>query len=196
MTDKSNGYDAIAPWWTTLRTPTIGPKEVLEWAAELAPGAAILDLGCGDGFPLAVALAEAGFDVHGSDASPNMIAKFRERLPAAKVECCAAEESRFFERTFDGIMSWGLMFLLTPETQRALIARVSRALNPGGRFLFTAPRAACEWRDVGTERLSAGLGRGEYERVLRDSGLVLVGDAVDEGGNYYYLALKAGAAPD
>ena len=67
---------------------------------------------------MSVALAEAGFDVHGVDASPAMVAGFRHRLPKGRTECCAVEESTFFHRTFDGVMSWGLMFLLAPDAQR------------------------------------------------------------------------------
>jgi SAM-dependent methyltransferase len=186
--DPSNGYEAIARSWEATRSATIGVAVVLEWARGLPVGSAILDLGCGDGFPLSVALSEAGYAVHGVDASPTMVAGFRRRLPEAPVECCAVEEGAFLERTFDGVMAWGLLFLLTPEMQRAVIARVGKALRPGGRFLFTAPWEEAVWLDVGTGRESVSLGREEYLRVLVAQGMALVGEALDEGENYYYLA--------
>jgi cyclopropane fatty-acyl-phospholipid synthase-like methyltransferase len=190
MTDRSNGYEAIATWWIATRSPTIGLQVVLDWARDLAAGAAILDLGCGDGVPMAVAVAEAGFDVHGVDASPTMIAGFREKLPGRNAECCAVEDSMFFHRTFDGVMSRGLIFLLKPEAQRALIAKVARTLNRAGRFLFTAPCQIGEWHDSGTGQLSVSLGREEYIRAIETNGLTVVGSAVDEGQNHYYLTQK------
>jgi 2-polyprenyl-3-methyl-5-hydroxy-6-metoxy-1,4-benzoquinol methylase len=48
----------------------IGAATVRSWARSLPPGAAILDLGCGSGVPIAQALLADGFDVHGVDASP------------------------------------------------------------------------------------------------------------------------------
>lgn len=188
MMDESNGYEAIAPWWASSRNAAIGATVVLGWSNGLPERTAVLDLGCGDGSPLSVALAEAGFEVYGVDASPTMVAGFRQRLPHAPVECGAVETSVFFDRTFDAVMAWGLLFLLAPEVQRAVIGRVGQVLRPGGRFLFTAPWEVAEWQDASTGRLSVSLGREEYARVLAAHGMALVGEAVDEGENYYYLA--------
>jgi hypothetical protein len=54
--DKSNGYGAIAEAFTQARRPFIGPKTVLEWASRLQPGAAIIDVGCGNGVPISEAI--------------------------------------------------------------------------------------------------------------------------------------------
>ncbi|HUF28199.1 MAG TPA: hypothetical protein VMM18_14580 [Gemmatimonadaceae bacterium] len=72
--------------------------------------------------------------------------------------------------------------------QRALIHRVSRALDPGGGFLFSSPVQTCTWTDVLTGRQSLSLGAAAYEAVLSDAGLVLVGEHIDEGDNHYYEA--------
>lgn len=39
-----------------------------------------------------------------------------------------------------GVKAWGLLFLLTPGAQARVIEKVAVILNPGGRFLFTAPK--------------------------------------------------------
>ena len=82
------------------------------------------------------------------------------------------------------------MFLLTPDVQLLLIRKVSRALNGGGRFLFTAPQQECEWSDALTGRKSVCLGFEAYRRILASEGLALVGERLDEGENHYYLASK------
>ena len=190
MPDKANGYEAIAEDFARARTPTIGPRIVREWAKGLLPGTSILDLGCGYGIPISEALLQDGFTVYGVDASATLVSKFRERFPNAPVECSSVEDSLFFSRTFDAVVAWGLMFLLTAETQRGLIGKVARAMNRQGRFLFTSPRRACSWMDVMTGLQSISLGHEAYEQELAAHGLVLVGNAEDEGENYYYFAVK------
>jgi hypothetical protein len=116
-----------------------------------------------------------------------MVAAFRERFPAVPIEQNTVEASEFFNRTFDGVLAWGLLFLLKPVAQALVIEKVAGALNPGGRFLFTAPEEPLEWLDAMTDRPSQSLGAQTYERLLRDAGLTWVAAAQDEGGNHYYF---------
>jgi hypothetical protein len=88
------------------------------------------------------------------------------------------------------VLAWGLLFLLDPAAQKLVIEKVARALEPQGRFLFTAPRQPVEWSDAMTGRQSQSLGEQTYERLLRDAGLTLVADAQDEGENHYYFVEK------
>jgi SAM-dependent methyltransferase len=194
--DASNGYEAVAAAYLAGRgTPSatgffVGRLTVSDWMATLEPGGAVLDLGCGPGYPVTQLLADAGFAVAGIDASPTMVAAFRARFPHAPVECGAAERSDFFGRQFDGIIAWGLMFLLEPPAQAEIIRRVAPALVRGGRFVFTAPREVCEWTDIMTGQRSVSLGEEAYRGLLTSAGLVLVGDADDEGDNHYYMTVK------
>jgi len=127
MADRSNGYEAIAGEHMVRREQrSIGVDAVRQWARSLAPGTAILDLGCGHGIPLAKALIDDGFVVHGIDASPVMVAAFGRRFPHSPASCEPVEESRYFGRSFDGVLAWGLMFLLTEDAQRDLIGRSRR----------------------------------------------------------------------
>jgi hypothetical protein len=116
-----------------------------------------------------------------------MVAAFRERFPGVPIEHNTVEASEFFGRTFDGVLAWGLLFLLTPEAQALVIEKVAGALNPGGRFLFTSPKEPFEWLDAMTGRPSRSLGAHTYERLLRDAGLTWVAEAEDEGENHYYF---------
>ncbi|MEX2553419.1 MAG: SAM-dependent methyltransferase, partial [Actinomycetota bacterium] len=108
------------------------------------------------------------------------------------VACEAVRSSRFFDRKFDGAVAWGLLFLLPSEAQSVLIHKVSDRLVAGGRFLFTAPRQACEWQDVLTDRTSVSMGREGYRAALQEAGLVLVDEREDEGENHYFLAARPG----
>jgi SAM-dependent methyltransferase len=189
-THSSNGYEDVAQPFMASRSSRIGVATVREWSRALAPAASVLDLGCGHGVPISEMLIAAGFDVHGVDGSPTLISAFRERFPQAPSECASVEESSFFDRSFDAIVAWGLIFLLPPEVQRLVIAKAARALKPGGRFLFTSPAAAVTWPDALTRRESISLGRAGYEAALSASGLTLVGTTWDEGENHYYVAMR------
>lgn len=187
--DRSNGYEALAVEYQQRRDQSIGRAVVASWARSLPPGATVLDLGCAHGVPVSQALLDAGCAVHGVDASPTLVAEFRRRFPGVPVACEAVEDSRFFDRRFDGTVAVGLVFLLEPDAQRELIRKVARALQPDGRFLFTAPRERCTWTDVLTGRESRSLGAEAYTTLLAESGLKLIAEQVDEGDNHYYSAV-------
>ncbi len=122
------------------------------------------------------------------DASASMTAEFRANFPTTPVQCAAVEDSDFFGRTFDGVVAWGLFFLLSAEVQRKLIAKAAAVLPSGGRLLFTAPSQPCTWLDAMTEKTSISLGHDAYRVALDAEGMSLVGTYVDEGENYHYSA--------
>ena len=191
--DRSNGYDEIAAGFIAARSRNglrIGADVVAAWSQQLPRGSSVLDLGCGNGIPISQTLIEQGLQVYGVDASPALVADFRSRFPRVPVECAGVEDSDFFAKRFDGVVSWGLIFLLDEGTQRRLISKIASALCPGGRLLFTAPHQVCAWNDVLTGRSSRSLGFQEYRRVLQSEGLRLVGSQADEGENHYFLAEK------
>ena len=194
--DDSSGYEAVANIYIAGRGTrarvgdSIGAAVVKAWADAFPPGATVLDLGSGPGEPSTRILREAGLTTYAVDASPTMVAAFRERFPGVPIERNTVEASEFFNRTFNGVLAWGLMFLIDPAAQVLVIEKVARALEPHGRFLFTAPREPLQWLDGMTGRPSQSLGEHTYERLLRDAGLTWVADAEDEGGNYYYFVEK------
>ncbi len=194
--DGSNGYEAVANIYIAGRGTrsrvgdSIGAAVVKAWADAFPPGATVLDLGSGPGEPSTRILQEAGLTTYAVDASPTMVAAFRERFPGVPIERNTVEASEFFNRTFSGVLAWGLLFLLDPAAQALVIEKVARALEPQGRFLFTAPRQPLEWLDAMTERRSQSLGEHTYKQLLRDAGLTWVADTQDEGENHYYFVEK------
>jgi len=192
--DKSNGYEEVASVFIAGRgsdSAETGVSVVADWSQVLPGGAAVLDLGCGTGVPISQALIKRGFHVYGVDASSSMVAAFRARFPTAPVECAAVEESDFFGRTFEGVIAWGLFFLLDAEAQRRLVGKVAAVLPSGGKFLFTSPSQACSWADAMTRRTSISLGHEAYRQILESEGMSLVGTRLDECENHYYVAQKA-----
>jgi len=163
---------------------------VRDWARTLARGAAVIDLGCGPGLPITHILVSEGLSVYAIDAAPSFVEAFRRNLPGIPIACESVTESSFFGRTFDGVVAWGLLFLLPPEEQRYLISRMGDLVVPGGRLLFTSPSEAVVWNDVMTGLESRSLGAPEYRRLLAVAGLSVIGEYEDEGQNHYFDAVK------
>jgi 2-polyprenyl-3-methyl-5-hydroxy-6-metoxy-1,4-benzoquinol methylase len=189
--DSSYGYEAVSGEFIAHRTESpIGAALVRKWAESLPSGGDILDLGCGAGVPITRTLIDLGFRLFGVDASPSMVAELRARFPEVSVECASVNDASFFGRTFDGVVAWGLVFLLPVADQADLIRKMSALLRPGGRVLFTAPTQKCTWQDILTGRESVSLGSDAYRRLLTAEGLVDLEEAEDEGENHYYFARK------
>ena len=169
-----------------------GSRQRCAWARSLSPRATVLDLGCSSGLPLSPVPIDEGLTVYAIDASPTLVAAFRQQFPDVAVACESVEESSFFGRQFDAVLAWGLLFLLSEATQLDLLQRVASALNPGGRLLFTASAQACTWGDVMTGEESRSLGAEIYRTRLTEVGFSVIREYNDEGENHYY---DAGSAP-
>lgn len=102
---------------------------VLDWL-NAQPGERILDLGCGDG-QLTARLADAGAQVRGFDASPQMAAAARAR--GLEVEEGSAESLPYPDASFDAVFSNAALHWM--REQDAVLRQVQRVLKPGGRFV-------------------------------------------------------------
>src|SRR3569833_2954770 len=193
--DRSNGYEGIAPEFLARRgsgrSIGIGVNEVRKWARTLPLGAAVIDLGCGPGFPITEVLVDERLSTFGVDASPSFVQAFRRNLPNTPVACEAVQDSRFFDRTYDGVLAWGLIFLLSPDDQRRLLEKIAGILAPGGRLLFTSPAEPIAWKDGMTGLESRSLGAAEYRRHMSADCLSIASEYEDEGQNHYFDAFKA-----
>jgi len=194
MASLANGYERVAAEFLAGRGSSasggIGVRQVRAWARSLPPHAAVLDLGCGSGFPVTKVLVDEGLTVYGVDASPTLVAAFRRHLPGVAVACESVEESVFFHRSFEAVLSWGLWFLLPAAAQLDLPRRLATVLQPGGRLLFTAPPRPITWLDAMTGEESRSLGAETYRRILSAVGLSVLSQYEDEGENHYYDAVK------
>jgi SAM-dependent methyltransferase len=193
--DRSNGYEAVSAEFLARRgsrnwSAGIGVKEVRTWASTLPRRSSVLDLGCGPGFPITVVLIEEGLDVFAVDAAPTFVAAFQRNLPGTPIICEAIQESRFFNRTFDAVLAWGLMFLLRADDQYRLIQRFAEILVPGGRLLFTAPAQPHVWNDAMTGLESLSLGAEQYRKLLGAAGVSVRAEYEDVGENHYFDAFK------
>src|SRR5580658_4648064 len=193
--DRSNGYEAVSEEFLARRGSSvwstgIGVKEVRKWARTLPRGSSVIDLGCGPGFPITVVLVDEGLQAFGVDAAPSFVAAFQRNLPGTPIVCESVLESNFFDRTFDAVLSIGLMFLLKAEEQHRLIRRFADILVPGGRLLFTSTAKPVVWNDAMTGFESISLGAEQYRKPLEAAGISVAEEYEDVGENHYFDSFK------
>jgi len=107
--------------------------------AEIGPGQNVLDVGTGIGEPALTAARKigAGGQVLAIDPDATMLAIAEERKASAGIgnvefRCQSAEDLEAPEAAFDAAVArWSLMFV---DDLAAVLARLRRALRPGGRF--------------------------------------------------------------
>jgi SAM-dependent methyltransferase len=102
----------------------------------LAPGARVIDMGCGSGAFTGL-LAARGYNVSGIDIAPKLIALARTKFPHIEFFTGDAENMPFEAKTFDGVLLSGLAHHF-PDPRR-LAAEVARVLKIGGRFVAFDP---------------------------------------------------------
>jgi ubiquinone/menaquinone biosynthesis C-methylase UbiE len=107
------------------------------------PGS-VLDAGMGPG-RLCSGLAARGWSVSGVDASAEMVALARRRLPdcAERLVEASIEDLPFAEATFDGVTATGV---LEYTNVPVAVAELSRVLKPGGRAVISYPHARSFYR--------------------------------------------------
>ena len=124
--------------------------------ATLAPGARVLDVGCGSGW-FCEALSAAGFAAAGVEVAAEAIRRARARCPELEFALAGEDgELPFAPESFDA--AWLGEVLEHVQDGLGLLAAVERVLAPGGQLIATTP-------DHGRLlRLRLGLGTRAFER--------------------------------
>ena len=111
------------------------------FAARLARGKRVLDLGCGTGYG-AAELAKQALSVTGLDLSADAVAYAREHFPAAGLEFVegSATTVNLPDQSFELIVAFEVIEHL--KDWRHLLEHARRLLTPGGQFVVSTPNKA------------------------------------------------------
>lgn len=189
-------YERHAPAWDAARGRALAEKAWLDrFTALLAPGAEVLDLGCGSGEPIAAYLLEQGFRVTGVDSAPTLISICRERFPDGEW-LVADMRTVSLGRPFGGVVAWDSFFHLGYNDQRRMFAVFREHAAPGAALLFTSGPAHGEaMGEFGGEPLyHASLDPAEYRGLLASHGFEVVAHVAEDpecGGHTVWLARRA-----
>ncbi|MBW8281962.1 MAG: class I SAM-dependent methyltransferase, partial [Rhizobium sp.] len=164
------------------------------FAANLAKGASVLDIGCGSGDPMAADLLARGLAVTGVDSSETLIGLCRQRLPSGDWRV-ADMRTLSLGRTFDALLAWHSFFHLTPDEQRAMFPVFAAHSADGAMLMFTSGPA--EGVAIGTFQgeplYHASLDLNEYRLLLRENGFAIVDHVAEDpdcGGATVWLARR------
>ncbi len=122
-------YEKSAPRYTHSfgQAPS---RDLDKFLDRLTPGASILELGCGGGRD-AARILERGFDLDATDGVAAMVRKANERFNVNA-------RQMFFEEleateAYDAIWAHACLLHVARADLPDILARIHRALNPGGR---------------------------------------------------------------
>ncbi|QGN38048.1 class I SAM-dependent DNA methyltransferase [Klebsiella oxytoca] len=184
--------------WATFqaqRSTSLFEKPWLDqFLAHLRPGGTILDIGCGNGSPIAEYFLRRGFPVTGVDASPSMIARCRQKFPMGRWLTGDMRELALAER-FDGVVAWDSFFHLPRADQRRMFSLFAAHSGDGAALMFNTGTSDGEavGQFAGEALYHASLAPEEYRNLLRQNAFEVVNHSVEDpqcGGRTVWLAVK------
>ena len=161
-------YDRNAEEFDRQRNKSLFERPWLDRFLSLIPKEGIiLDVGCGTGEPIAQYILAQQYEVVGLDFSPKMIEIVSQRFPEQKW-LCADMRTLYLPQQYEGLISWGAFFHLTPDEQRSTLTRFIHQLALGGVLLLTIGHEAGEVTGTvnGEEVYHSSLSMKEYEKIL------------------------------
>ncbi|MGX1787512.1 class I SAM-dependent methyltransferase [Bosea sp. NPDC055332] len=126
------------------RARELGAARLRRFAESILAGGQVLELGCGGGQD-SEALLALGLDVTPTDGSPELAAQAQKRLgrpvPVLLFEDLVADAA------FDGVWANACLLHVPRPALPGILARVQRALRPGGVFYASFKAGEAEGRD-------------------------------------------------
>ena len=180
----AHSYDAIAERyaaWTGDALSGVRARYVEMLQEQIPAGAAVLDLGCGTGVPIARSLA-AGFRVTGVDGSAHSIELARQNVPEAIFLQADMTRVAFPPESFAAVIS-SYAIIHVPRTEHAaLLQHIAAWLQPGG--LLIATMGATESEGTEEDWLGAPMYWSHFdaetnERLVTAAGLDIVESRLD-----------------
>jgi ubiquinone/menaquinone biosynthesis C-methylase UbiE len=173
MDETQQYFNDVAGQWDQMRRQFFGDgvRRAAVAAAQIAPGAVVVDVGTGTGF-LADAALEAGARVIGVDASEGMLEQVRKRFAGAAFEARAGEVDAIpVEDGSADVVLANMVLHHAPDPSHA-IAEMTRILKRGGRLIITdADTHTHEWLRTEMHDRWLGFDRVDIARWFREAGL-------------------------
>jgi SAM-dependent methyltransferase len=169
------GYDRVAARYRALEHDSARWPRA-SWLKRLTdnlpPGAAVLDLGCASGVPVAAELARQ-YRVTGVDISREHIEQAARNVPVAEFVCADARTVTFPDGHFEAAVSLYTFDHVPRQEHRALLGRLHQWLRPGGLLLLSIedsdqPGVVAEW--LGVDMYFSMFGADATRQLVRDTG--------------------------
>ncbi len=144
--------------------------------AQLQPGEAVLDVGCGTGALALEAYKRVGATgrVCGIDPGPQQVARARSKAERASLpidfQIGVIEQLAFPDQSFDVVLSTLMMHHLPDDLKRLGLAEMARVLKPGGRLVIVDFKHAEEQQGQPAQLGAGSLGLQDLPRLLKEAG--------------------------
>ena len=154
----------------------VGERHISFLTRLLAPGARVLDLGCGRGVILGP-LADRGYEVHGVEINAEAA---RGADPRAEIRIASSLSDAGYEAAFfDEVVIWHVLEHI--DDPRGTLEEVARILRPGGRLIVAVPNfSSAQARWTGAAWFHLDLPRHLYhfplaalEELLKSAGFAI-----------------------
>ncbi len=180
-------YDQIGAAYRQWRSADIGVSDI-EGLVKQSQARSVLDLGCGNGFPIAEAIAPLVDCYVGVDSSATLLKEFSDNIPDAEAIHSPIEAMDLASRRFDLVFSFGCIFHLQPKVQQQALRLAANALNKGGVLSFNSgTEAGYTTGHVGGHELDHwSLGEQAYVELLTEAGLRYEGNHLGAGQNLFF----------
>ena len=175
-------YQRHAREWASDRGNRLSESAWLDRFLGLLPvGAAVLDIGCGSGEPIARYLMEQGYAVTGVDSSPEMIAMCRGHFPDGDWHV-ADMRALSLGQVFSGLVAWDSFFHLSHDDQRRMFPIFRKHAAPHAALMFTSGPSHGEsiGRLRGEPLYHASLDAAEYRALFDAHGFEVTAHVVED----------------
>ena len=142
----AEGYDRIADeYFERFGRSSVRDAKLAELVAQLPEGAALLDLGCGAGEPVARHCVGLGYRVTGVDSSFGQIERARRNVPKAHFIHADMTSVQFPAEVFDAVSAFYSITHVPRIEHAALVQRIATWLRPNGLFIAGFGSTAEDW---------------------------------------------------
>ncbi|MFP5596542.1 class I SAM-dependent DNA methyltransferase [Kluyvera sp. 142486] len=154
----------------------------------------MLDLGCGNGQPIADYFIQQGCALTGVDGAPAMLTRARARFPEQRWLHHDMRTLNLAE-TFDGLIAWDSFFHLAQDDQRRMFSVFARHSHPGSALMFTSGtgHGIAMGEFEGEPLFHASLAPEAYRELLAEHGFAVLEMKMEDpecGGHTVWLAKR------
>jgi SAM-dependent methyltransferase len=172
----AESYDRIADdYLNRFGQSSVRNAKLAELVDKLPGKAAVLDLGCGAGVPVARDFVAYGFRVTGVDGSLRQIERARRNVPEANFIHADMVSVQFPVETFDAVSAFYSIPHVPKNEHAGLIQRIAMWLRPNGLFVASFGSSAGDWLGewLGTPMFFSHHDPEVAKRLINDAGLCL-----------------------
>jgi cyclopropane fatty-acyl-phospholipid synthase-like methyltransferase len=178
-------YNQVAKAYAEDRVSWRGNKYLQRFIRELPKGAEILDLGCGDGVPVAEILIKKNFLVTGLDISEVQIQRAIRNCPRGSFQVKDMSSLEEGEYQVDAVVAYYSIFHLPRKTHLSFLKKINSFLPVSGKIIITMGDKDFEgFHDFyGVQMWSSHYGLEKNKELVREAGFEILFEDVDKRAN-------------